>query len=642
MFRPPPLTSHEQDIATAPGDLPLVAVLARRAARREQFRHDNTIEPLAPSPDGPVTVDATCGEECWLKGASLYYSVDGSVPDASSPAIPMTRENVEWDERAGYLAHWQAAIPAQSAGTTVRYRLGGWLDDSHPNGRRSATRSPDVWAQDGQGFWFHFRGELAASIFAYRVEPSRGADPLPDWIREAVIYQIFLDRFHPGAGDGAFAPSRGPRELHGGNLCGVHMALPYLDELGVTCLWLSPISPAETYHRYDALDYYTVDPTLGTTEDLRALVDDAHRRGMRVIIDFVPSHLSWHHPAFQEAQRDPTAPTASWFTFYHRPDEYRTFLESVPSLPSLNTDDRGARAHIIGSALHWIRDCEIDGFRLDHAIGPSMDFWVAFRAATRAARPEVFTVGEATDTPDSLRRFRQRLDAVLDFPLARALRLTFGTGEWSVVRLDAFLQAYDMYMASGPGRVSFLDNHDMDRFLAVAGGDVERLKIAALCQFTLAPPPTIYYGTEIGMSQPALFASPDSLGDAEARRDMPWDESVWNADLLAFYRKLIALRRARADLRAGGRRTVHLDADAGTYAYARAESEDAESQIFVAINLGDREQTVPLPGSRRTYEVLLATRDLPTPAVEATSPTLSPCSAAILTTGPSWRHAHAR
>jgi glycosidase len=617
----PTLGSHEQDIATAPGDLPLVAVLARRSSMRGQFRHDNTIDPLAPRPDAPVRVDAICGEECWLERAVLYYTVDGSLPGALSAdrtrSIPMAGGAVEWDVRAGYLAHWHAEIPAQPAGTIVRYRVGGWHQDCD-------SLTPNVWAQDGQGFWFRFAGEQSVSTFAYRVEADGvSADPLPEWVREAVIYQIFLDRFHPGTDDGAFPSGTGSRALHGGNLRGVRMALPYLAELGITCLWLSPISAANTYHRYDALDYYTVDPTLGTTDDLKTLVAEAHRRDMRVIIDFVPSHLSRHHPAFEEAQRDPAAVTRSWFTFYHWPDAYRSFLEAVPALPSLNTDDPGARAHIIGSALHWIRDCGIDGFRLDHAIGPSMDFWVAFRAATQATRPDVFAVGEATDTPDSLRRFRQRLDAVLDFPLARALRLTFATGEWDLARLDAFLQAYDAYMAPGPGLVSFLDNHDMDRFLAVAEGDVKRLKLAALCQFTLSPPPIVYYGTEIGMSQPVLFADPGSDGDGEARRDMPWDRSLWNADLLDFYRALIRLRRSHPSLHAGERRTVHLDASAGTYVYARAGGE-----ILVAFNLGDSEQSVPLPRSGGPYEWLLATRDVL--SLGAMSAELAPRSATIL------------
>jgi cyclomaltodextrinase / maltogenic alpha-amylase / neopullulanase len=633
MFDSPQFAGHEQEIATAPGDLPIAAVLARREALRRQFRHDNTIEPLAPRPDTPVAVDATCGEECWLERAVLYYTVDGGVPDLSSPSIVMTQATVEWEPRAGYLAHWQAVIPPQPAAAIVRYRIGGWKNGGPP------LATPRLWAHDGQGFWFRFPGQYGISTFAYRVELPDGPGPsasahLPEWIRDAVVYQIFLDRFHPGSEDGSFPSNTQPRELHRGNLRGVRMAFPYLEELGVTCLWLSPISAAETYHRYDALDYYAIDPVLGTRSDLKGLVADAHGRGMRVIVDFVPSHLSWHHPAFDEARRDPNAPSVSWFTFYQWPDNYRSFLEAASSLPSLNVDDPGARAHIIGSAVHWMRDYGVDGFRLDHAIGPSMDFWVAFRAATQAANPDVFTVGEATDTPDSLRRFRQRLDSVLDFPLARALRLTFATSEWDVTRLDAFLQAYEDYMLSGPGRVSFLDNHDMDRFLAVAGGDVHRLKLAALCQFTLLPTPTVYYGTEIGMSQAALMSDAGSDGDAEARRDMIWDSSLWNHDLRVFYRELIRLRRSQSALTRGGSRTLHLHAEDGTYAYMRSET-DADrgsSGVVIAFNLGDRERALQLSQLSGTTEILLATRDPSEMRQHGSSLILPPGTGAALAT----------
>src|SRR5207248_8175253 len=110
------------------------------------------------------------------------------------------------------------------------------------------------------------------------------------------------------------------------------------EDLGITCLWLSPLNPAPSYHRYDATDYYSVDPVLGTNEDLRVLTDDAHRRGMRVILDWVPSHSSVDHPAFRAAQADPSSPSANWFIFDERPDKYRCFLGVIPSLPSFNTE----------------------------------------------------------------------------------------------------------------------------------------------------------------------------------------------------------------------------------------------------------------------------------------------------------------
>jgi glycosidase len=121
---------------------------------------------------------------------------------------------------------------------------------------------------------------------------------------------------------------------------------------------------------------------------------------------------------------------------------------------------------------------------------------------------------------------------VLDFPPAHALRQTFALRRWTVSQLDAFLTCYDRYMTEGPGRLSFLDNHDMNRFLFMAGGRVDRLKLAALCQFTLTPTPVIYYGTEIGLSQALDKEAHGFGGDAEVRADMPWNEIAWNSDLV--------------------------------------------------------------------------------------------------------------
>jgi glycosidase len=258
-----------------------------------------------------------------------------------------------------------------------------------------------------------------------------------------------------------------------------------------------------------------------------------------------------------------------------------------------------------------------------------MDFWVAFREATKRAKPESFTVGEATDTPDSLRRFAQRLDAILDFPLARALRSTFALGSWDVAQLDRFLNAYEAFMETGPFRVSFLDNHDMDRFLFVAGGDTTSLKLAALCQFALEPTPAIYYGTEVALHQDAASSDQASGGDSQVRHDMVWDETQWNMDVLDFYRRLVHARRETPALRRGARHTIHLDADAGTYAFIREAPSNDATPAVAAFNLSNEAQTIDISDlSAGAFRVLVSTAG-PSDETGHAKILLAPRSAAI-------------
>lgn len=616
---------EQQNVATAPGDLPLSEVRKRVAYQAHQFRHDNTITPNTPAPGQPVTVWATSGLEMPIVHAEVWYTTNGRLPDSSAHTVPMTVSHVDWQPETGYLTRWRAELPGQGEGTAVRYTIAGW--HSAP-----AAAPPDLFAHDGLGFWYrHDAQHNGITTFAYPVQwPSH---QWPAWANDAVIYQIFLDRFHPGNADGVFAAGLAGDAKHGGTLRGVTAQLPYLAALGITCIWLSPIGPADTYHRYDATDFFDVDPDLGSAAAMRQLIAAAHERHMRVILDFVPSHCSWRHPAFVAAQQDQQAETASWFVFYEWPQTYRNFLDVVPELPSFNTNDAAARQYIIDSAIHWLTDFGFDGLRLDHVIGHGMDFWVQFQTAVRAAKPDALLIGEATDTPAALRHYQGRM-SILDFPLAQALRLCFATASWDVAQFDRFLQSYEAYMATGPERVSFLDNHDMNRFLFVAGNDVTRLKLAALCQFTLSGTPVIYYGTEIGLRQRLDKEEAGYGGDSEVRGDMVWDAAQWDAALLAFYRRLIELRREATAVRNGRRWRLHVDGDSHTYAYVCTQQPDNQitpADLVVLFNLSQTAQTLAVP-TTHLLEQALSTGDNCTLAVvgETTAVTLPPMTAVAL------------
>lgn len=573
--------------ASAPGDLPWPAIAKRVADKARHFRHDNTIDPVTPRPDDTVVVSATSGTGIGLASAHFVYTTDGTQPDEKSPTITMERGAPTWTPATSYLDTWKCHVPGQPEGTVVRYAIVGTDIDGN-----------EVRAHDGSGFWFTFASE-GLTTFAYRV--SDAPYRLPGWFRDATTYHVIVDRFAAATADRTVPGSDDPTALHGGTLEGIQRALPHLDSLGITCLWLSPIGPSSTYHRYDQTSYFDVDEAIGGIDAARELVRAAHELGMRVILDFVPSHASWEMPEFRAAQADQDAPSASWFVFEEWPDKYRCFLGVVPFLVSLNGDDPGLRQHLIDSAVFWLGDVGLDGLRLDHSIGHGTDFWIAFSDAALAARPDAAIFGEATDTPNMLKRNAGVLQGVLDFPLANMLRLAIATGDMGVDELASSLDAYMRYMEEGPDRVTFLDNHDMNRFLFLAGDDVARLRIGTTVLLTLPFPPVLYYGTEIGLSQHEDKDAGGFGGDHVLRPDMPWDTRTWDEDLLAFVSEAITLRSSTEALRTGMWVAGRADAAAGTYTYA---VESADDRLTVCLNLGDGLATLNV-GDRK--EIVLAT-----------------------------------
>jgi cyclomaltodextrinase / maltogenic alpha-amylase / neopullulanase len=305
-------------------------------------------------------------------------------------------------------------------------------------------------------------------------------------------------------------------------------------------LWLSPIHPSPTYHGYDATDLFAVSPTLGTLDDFDRLVADAHGRGIRVLLDFVPNHWSREHPTFVAATEDRNSPYAGWYRFKRWPSSYESFFGHKP-MPRINYANPDARRHVLDAVRFWL-ERGVDGYRVDYALGPDPDFWADFRAATKGA----WTFGEVVETPETQLSFAGLLDGTLDFGLLEGLRATFAHDAWSGARFAAFLDAHEAYFPPSFSRPSFLDNHDMNRFLWSAGGDHGRLRSAAVCQFTLAQPPVIYYGTEVGLSQDEDIRRGGFGGDKWARLPMLWGDDQ-DAGLFSFYRSLVELHRSLGD-----------------------------------------------------------------------------------------------
>ena len=499
--------------------------------------------------------------------------MDGSDPRGSRGmaengfALAMQAGACDWDtELWGYVRRFSAELPGQAAGTVVRYRLS--LEE---------TGGDEIFADGG-------------AYHAFYVDD----DPLPDWSRDAVVYQIFVDRFFPGAGR-AWADPATPAGFYGGRLTGITEKLDYIAGMGFNCLWLTPIFASPSHHGYDMSSLFEIEPRLGSLEDFHELVEQAHRRGLRILLDFVPNHWSNQHANFQEALRDPASPYRDWFIFKHWPDDYETFF-GVKELPQVNLRNPQARAYMLEAARYWLEQ-GADGYRVDYAIGPAPDFWADFRRVTRAAKADCWTFGEIVDPPDVQISFAGQLDGSLDFMLLEALRQALAFGRWDGVKLAGFLQRHFAYFGPEFSLPSFLDNHDMNRFLWAAGGEVRRLRLAALLQFALPGPPVVYYGTEVGLSQVRDVRQGTRGLPEESRLPMLWEEQQ-DGELREFYRELICLREQFAALRRGSWRLLEANPDTLVF-----ERELGVERMIAVLNLSERDQTVSLPEGTRELRI---------------------------------------
>jgi len=514
------------------------------------IQHRYLTDPLDPQPGESVTIKVETGPDVAIEQMACYFTLDGSHPDGSEgeaivgDAVSFKRVGVEWDTLLwGYRSRWEATLPPQEEGTVVSYVISGWGESQE----EIFADWPDVKLTIEKMAKFYFDGEplpdLAPlgdpsnpQVFSYWVDKHQP----PDWVKEAVIYHIFVDRFFPGQGQD-WRQTEDLRETFGGTLWGVAEKLDHIETLGATAIWLSPIFPSPTIHRYDATDYFSVAEALGGDRALRNLIEKAHQRGIRVILDLVCNHVSSEHPHFKDAQNDPESPYRGWF-FFNEEEEagYRTFF-GVPSMPQVDLNHPGAREWMLDVARFWITEFDIDGYRLDHATGPGPSFWGEFWRVCKKLKPESICIGEVVEPPDIQRQYYGRMDGLLDFHLCEAIRRTLGTQTWPEERFASFLSGHQSIFPDDFLMASFLDNHDMDRFLFIAGGDEDALKKAAVLQFQLPGPPVVYYGTEVGLKQ--KISKTSAVGLEASRGKMLWGDAQ-NKDLLSFYQKLIVKRRA--------------------------------------------------------------------------------------------------
>ena len=387
---------------------------------------------------------------------------------------------------------------------------------------------------------------------------------MDDW-RGRVVYHIFLDRF----ADVERPEEWDTPEFIGGSLRGAIEKLPYLKELGVNALWLSPFFKGVSYHGYHITDMYSVDERFGAEEDLRELIGEAHGLGMKVICDFVPNHVSKEHPYFKEALEDSKSEYRRWF-FFDKHDGYLAFL-NFEELAKLNLDYAPAMEHVKGAARKWL-GMGFDGMRIDHVIGLSNENVRELFGGMKEEFTDVMFVGEAgMGASHSLKEMKTLrvphkylfwlarkctvrannilmknyvglLDGVLDFVQMEYLENYAKVDERGKVRCRRAVEKQAEKFKDEILQFTFLDNHDKERFLYRVGGDKEKLVEAAGLQLGLKQPAIVYYGTEVGMGQEMSFVEHGEYADLLARQAMVWDEERRNEPLFNFYRDKIEAR----------------------------------------------------------------------------------------------------
>jgi len=394
-----------------------------------------------------------------------------------------------------------------------------------------------------------------------------------DWFADAIIYQVFIDRFSRGLSRDGSTPSCEGAVFCGGTIDGIVERLQYLVDLGINTVWITPFNTTAAYHGYHVTDFFAVDPHFGTEQSVQQLIERCHKLGLWLLMDFVANHVHRTHPFFIAALQNPASKYRDWFNFTG-PGSYLSFLD-FDELPKLNLDNPDARAHVIEAALFWL-DRGFDGFRLDHVIGPRLNFWRRFAREVKAKHHDAVLIGEASlagvdwshlktidlrhkrlllllaklgmDPSDLvMHQYVGILDGTLDFTFQSLMRRFIAERHWYLPRrlLPLMLRRHYRMFPKGFYLPSFLDNHDMSRFLFQAGQDVSRFKEAARIQFVQSQPPVIYYGTEVGMTQDQPTSGGRPYSDLEARQLMPWDPRHQNLELLKFYQDIISDRRRR-------------------------------------------------------------------------------------------------
>lgn len=417
---------------------------------------------------------------------------------------------------------------------------------------------------------------------------------VPKWAENAVVYQIFPSRFASSKEQDDSLWYKVPmghwEDLHG-DLQGIIAHLPHMKELGVDVLYLNPIFYSDSSHKYDTIDYKIIDPSFGTEDDLKQLVEQAHQMGMKVILDGVFNHTSPKFFAFADIEKNQEkSQYLDWYFIEKFPlfeqqgkkANFKTF-GYYGGMPKLNLRNPKVEEYIFDVAVYWIEKCGIDGWRLDVGDEVGHRFWKRFREKIKMVKEDALIIGEVWHPAyDYLEG--DEWDTVMNYHFFLTVKDFVADGTISATK---FIERMDFMRGAVHSSVypllwNLIDSHDTARFLHICGENKEKFKLAVAMQLLTTGMPMIYYGDEYGMTG----------GDgSDCRRGMVWKKQYQDLDIYEWYQKLIALRKRIPALTEGKTTCKQAVDNQGLVIYEKAK-EDGE-KVCVIFHNSEKEESMP-------------------------------------------------
>ena len=370
-----------------------------------------------------------------------------------------------------------------------------------------------------------------------------------EWMKDAVFYQIFPERFRRGdfSKDDSYINQAWedlptPSSFAGGDLKGIIEKLDYIKDLGVTCLYLTPIFISPTNHKYDTIDYYEIDSQFGDKNDFKKLVEKAHSLGIRIVLDAVFNHMCHENPVFKDVrERGKESIYYDWF--YIDGDKadiekinYETFAH-VYNMPKLRTSNRQVQDYLIKIAKYWIEEFDVDGWRLDVSDEVSHDLWKRFRKEIKSAKADAVIIGENWHNAEAFLR-GDEFDSIMNYAFTKTC-LDYFKGKISAQKASDKLNMIFMRNRDQVNRMmlNFLDTHDTPRFITEIGGSLDKTLAALALSVVYMGANSLYYGTEVGL---------EGKGDPDCRRTFPWEKIEEKQDVLGKIKEILAVKKHEA------------------------------------------------------------------------------------------------